>query len=525
MVLKLASASDFEEIVKLRKQVFVNELGVQDENYRDVFNDYFSKNLIVVQNQHLLGAIRVAFHRETQRFYISYLVLKSSKRNKTLGALLLGGMLRILEENGIQTIYADSHKEVVNQYFKFGCEVIGLPFYKYGFACEWIPLRYCLSNTTSSGNWMLERARPFLSAIQCRWDFPVHIVLCRNIHEYESCLYRLIATCQIFGTFPLLSTTREPLFVEWGSTHLVTAEAWCEQQPSSFEPEGKRLFEKLNSCVSNRHLLVTKRNSPLLPIAKCYAMLTGKRLQVVDDFSQLLVDEETQSIFALMTNCEQSPEDLGVLNQWAKMFALGIQISKMAQECSINLLRSYVYFTQPQTEPIVFYSIHSSEALGERTANEIRRHLNLKHQSDEINSISGSRQAAVALAATYERSVGSLSDERLFASFRNSHFIVRMGESVDEGRECSRLEALLYEGFSFGDAVRLLNDEFGNSLHDSPFLLLGDPALQIAEKPLPVAMPNRLPEPSCLGVHSLSDALVASLPDRQQDLIGNDDHE
>jgi predicted GNAT family N-acyltransferase len=492
MILKLASASDLEEIVKLRKQVFVNELGVQDENYQDVFNDYFSKNLIVVQNQHLLGAIRVAFHRETQRFYISYVVLKSSKRNKTLGALLLGGMLRIMEENGIQTIYADSHKEVVNQNLKFGCEVIGPPFYKYGFACEWIPLRYCLSNTTSSGNWMLERARPFLSAIQCRWDFPVHIVLCHNIHEYESCLYRLIATCQIFGTFPLLSTTKEPLFVEWGSTHLVTAGAWCEQQPSSFEPEGKRLFEKLNSCVSNRHLLVTKRDSPLLPIAKCYAMLTGKRLQVVDDFSQLLVDEETQSIFALMTNCEQSPEDLGVLSQWAKMFALGIQISNMAEECSINLLRSYVYFTQPQTESVVFHSINFSVAVGSRPANEIYRHLDLEHFSYGTNPIDDWSPAFAASRTANNQSAELLLGERLFASFRDSHFIVQMGERADEDAERSRCEALLYGGFSFGDTVRFLNDEFSNPPHSRLFLLFGDPALQVAEKSLPVAIPSRL---------------------------------
>ena len=143
MLLKLAtSSSELEAIVDLRKRVFVDELKIQDKNYQDVFNDYFCKNLMVIEKHQLVGAMRVAFDRHTQRFYASYFVTASFKRNRTTGVLLVGGMLRIMEENGIQTLYADSRPEILKEYLNFGCQIIGEPYRKYGFSCEWIPIRY-----------------------------------------------------------------------------------------------------------------------------------------------------------------------------------------------------------------------------------------------------------------------------------------------------------------------------------------------------------------------------------------------
>ena len=187
MLLKLAtSSSELAEIIDLRKRVFVEELKIQNPDYQDVFNDYFCKNLMVIKNQQLLGAIRVAFDRHTQRFYASYFVTASSKRNRTTGVLLVGGMLRIMRENRIQTLYADSHQQILKEYLNFGCEIMGKPYRKYGFSCEWTPIRYQLSECTSAGNWMLERASQFLSSQQCQWKFPVQLIFCRTIEEYET---------------------------------------------------------------------------------------------------------------------------------------------------------------------------------------------------------------------------------------------------------------------------------------------------------------------------------------------------
>lgn len=177
MFLKLAvSKNDLEQIVKLRKQVFVDELKVQDKDYQDIFNDHFSKNLMVIQNGQLVGAVRVVFDYHSQRFYISYLVTASSKRKKTIFALLVGGILHIMEVNRIQTIYADSHSQILEIYLKFGCEIIGKPRRKYGFHCEWTPIRYNFFQRKSVANWMLERARPFLSRQQCKWIYPIGLM-------------------------------------------------------------------------------------------------------------------------------------------------------------------------------------------------------------------------------------------------------------------------------------------------------------------------------------------------------------
>ena len=62
MLLKLATSSkELEEIIELRKRVFVDELKIQDKDYQDVFNDYFCKNLMVIKNQQLLGGNACCF--------------------------------------------------------------------------------------------------------------------------------------------------------------------------------------------------------------------------------------------------------------------------------------------------------------------------------------------------------------------------------------------------------------------------------------------------------------------------------
>lgn len=445
MLLKLAtSSSELEEIVDLRKRVFVDELKIQDKNYYDVFNDYFCKNLMVIENHQLVGAMRVAFDRYTQRFYASYFVTAAMKRNRTTGVLLVGGMLRIMEENGIQTLYADSRPEILKEYLNFGCQVIGEPYKKYGFSCEWIPIRYHLSECTPAGYWMQERACQFLSPEQCQWKFPFKLILCSSIFEYETVLESLIATRKIFSTFPVLANDKLPSSLNdsaltgLDSIEFESAQCWLKSQSDSINSDGTSSFDRFNTHISRRRILAVKSNSPLLVMAKCYAILTGKHLQVVDDFSKLRIDEETESVWVWMMETDFSVDEWDIIARQTQKVANGLQISQTAQECSINLLRNYLDFIQPQTEPVVF------------------SHGNLP----------------VVGAGEY----------RHFATFGNSHLIVRKGESSIGSQEQSFCQELLENGFSFGDALKRLNLEFSSSICSGTFLLIGDPATHIMGK-------------------------------------------
>ncbi|MBO9997571.1 MAG: hypothetical protein J7641_00965 [Cyanobacteria bacterium SID2] len=459
MLLKLAThRGDIEQIIQLRRRVFVDELKIQDPDYQDVFNDYFCKNLMVVQDQRLVGAMRVAFDRNTQRFFASYFVTASLKRNRTTGALLVGGMLRIMEENGIQTLYADSREDILNEYLKFGCEIVGKPYQKYGFSCEWTPIRYQWSQCTSAGQWMKERVRPFLFARDCQWKFPVKLICCQGIKEYETVLEDLIASRQILSTFPVLemeklsSLSNETAFIGLESIETQLAGDWLSSQSSSIDGQEKFSFDRINSLIPKRQVLVVKSDSPLRPLAKCYAMLTGKYLQEIDRFSKLCIDEACESIWVWMAGTEMNPETWDILTTQSQKVAFGFQISKTPEDCSLHLLQTYLDFIKPNAQPMVL------------TQNPI--------------SLEWSQ------------------DYREFASFGHSHSIVCRREIWMSLRELKLAREFLEEslslGGSFGNIVKQMNLKFSSSIGPQSFLLIGDPALHfIYQKsliPVPVSI-------------------------------------
>lgn len=399
---------------------------------------------MVFQDQQLVGAMRVAFERYTQRFYASYFVTAPSKRNRTTGVLLVGGMLRIMEENNIQTLYADSHQHILKEYLNFGCKIIGKPYKKYGFSCEWTPIRYQLSECTSAGNWMRERAYPFLSSQQCQWKFPVKLILCETIEEYQNSLERLIQTRQVFSTFPVLQT--EESSSHWNKLKLTavesiqtqSAQTWIETQSDSINHCS---FSQINSLVSRRRILVVKQNSSLLPMAQCYAVLTGKYLQVVDDLSQLQINQETESVGIWITQQELSHAEWDILTQQSYKVGLGLQIYQTAADCSTHLLQNYLSFIQPQIHPLIFSS-----------------------ENCAVLSLEWSR------------------NYRQFASFGESHYIMCKVEIPLGLKAQNFCQELLENGFSFGDAIKRMNLEFSSPVCSQPFLLIGDPATHIIGK-------------------------------------------
>ncbi|PPT09491.1 hypothetical protein CKA32_004136 [Geitlerinema sp. FC II] len=453
MLLKLAtSGHEIEEIVNLRKRVFVDELKIQDKDYQDVFNDYFCKNLMVMQDRQLLGSMRVAFDRYSQRFYASYFVTASSQRNRTTGVFLVGGMLRIMEENGIQTLYADSHQRILKEYLNFGCEIIGKPYKKYGFSCEWTPIRYQRSQCTSVARWMLERSRHFLSSQQCQWKFLVKLILCQTIQEYEIVLNSLIGSRQIFSIFPILtenlpSSLQDSTLTGVESIQTQSARVWLESKTSSLNSgnEEESSFDRINALIPQRRILAVKHNSPLLPMAKCYAILTGKHLQAIDCFSKLSIDRETESVWVWMMETDFNSNEWDMLVRHSRKVSLGLQLSKTVADCSIATLRNYLNLIQPQTRPIFF---------------------NPKNSLVEWNR-----------------------DYHHFAAFGDSHQILSKGESCMNFREQSFCRELLENGFSFGDTVKRLNLEFSSSICSQPFLLVGDPALHIISQQSLVKVP------------------------------------
>jgi len=97
IMLSLASPSELDELRLFRSRVYGAELGIQENTYQDVFNDHLSKNIVLRDSGRLIGTVRLAFSRETQDFYISYLTVESDKRKQSHLGLLLGAFFLLMK--------------------------------------------------------------------------------------------------------------------------------------------------------------------------------------------------------------------------------------------------------------------------------------------------------------------------------------------------------------------------------------------------------------------------------------------
>src|SRR6185436_12531507 len=108
VTLNLAVESDFNELREFRAKIYGAELGIQEDTYQDVFHDYLSKNVVLRSSGRLVGAVRLAFSRESQEFYLSYLSIESTKRNRCNLRLLLGGVFFLMKTNNVRQVRADA---------------------------------------------------------------------------------------------------------------------------------------------------------------------------------------------------------------------------------------------------------------------------------------------------------------------------------------------------------------------------------------------------------------------------------
>ena len=196
-VLAYADVSDFAELRRFRASVFADELGIQDPEYQDVFNDHFSKNVVLRRGPALKGAVRLAYSHESRSFYISYLALHPSYRNRARLALLLGAILHLMRENDIALVSGHATESNLAMYLSIGCAATGPSFRKYGFHCEWTPIEYRLGTNGSAEDRLVNRARQDLSDADAGWEFTPRVVICPTERVYAEVVRRLIATREI----------------------------------------------------------------------------------------------------------------------------------------------------------------------------------------------------------------------------------------------------------------------------------------------------------------------------------------
>ena len=348
IMLSLASPSELDELRLFRSRVYEAELGIQENTYQDVFNDHLSKNLVLRDSGRLIGTVRLAFSRETQDFYISYLTVESDKRKQTHLGLLLGAFFLLMKANQLQTVRGDSADNNLEMYLSVGCRVVGPRFRKYGFNCEWTPLCYTLGTNPTAEKRLMHHAGKYLGWEGTKWHFQPRLVLCEDLDSYRRELDKLIATREIFASIPHLARSREV------SSDL--SSAWLDP-PTILEPrdlpavasdqDGLK-FEHFNRSFNTRNLILVRRDSELSSPAKMYAMLSGKTLVPVDDWAALDLDHSEQiGSVLLVAEPSEIKQAVGSLRAALPNVAWGLATGKDAEAVSWFLLKSYFRFTGP----------------------------------------------------------------------------------------------------------------------------------------------------------------------------------
>lgn len=426
--LRIVDETSYAELREFRRRVFHHELEIQSGEYQDVFNDHFSKNVVLRSGDgSLLGAVRLAFSREKQRFYISYLTLSAECRSGTYVRLLLGAIFHLARKNGIVVLHGDATDDNLPMYLAAGCRQVGTKYRKYGFHTEWTPVEYVMGTQRQNEEMLSSRVAPLLEADRCHWQFRPRMLLCADARQYRAQLTRLIADRGIFGSVPHLggpfaihSDTVRPEQVPISGGGL--------QPRADDERELADVFARYNDSFSARHLIVMRHDSPWIDIGRTYAMLTGKRL--VHEWPPA---SGVDSVMLIL-----QPTELGdlptILANRSRDWMLGIACAESASALSQMLLRSYLEFfarsgrREPQVHPNGW--LHPHQGDGSR------------HRADLDGSVS------------------------------HAVFSMRSHDRLGEVRE--RLASLLRTGLPIGTVVQRLD---AGDQQGSHHWLLGDPCL------------------------------------------------
>jgi hypothetical protein len=450
IMLSLASPSELDELRLFRSRVYGAELGIQENTYQDVFNDHLSKNIVLRDSGRLIGTVRLAFSRETQDFYISYLTVESDKRKQTHLGLLLGAFFLLMKANQLQTVRGDSADNNLEMYLSVGCRVVGPRFRKYGFNCEWTPLCYTLGTNPTAEKRLMDHAGKYLGWEGTKWHFQPKLVLCEDLDSYRRELDKLIATREIFASIPHLARSSE------ASSDL--SSAWLDP-PTILEPrdlpavasdqDGLK-FEHFNRSFNTRNRILVRRDSELSSPAKMYAMLSGKTLVLVEDWSALDLDHPEQIGSVLLVAApSEIKQAVGSLRAALPNVAWGLATGKDAEAVSWFLLKSYFRFTGP---------VQPGEAL-------------LSHDPQ-----SSAKLIAAPLPCFVDAKAAISSGMDLLAG-HSTHLVAIAPDCFEEA--FLLLSCLCEAGYPIGEAVQQVNADVRNGSENEPLWLLGDPTLRL----------------------------------------------
>jgi N-acetylglutamate synthase-like GNAT family acetyltransferase len=439
MRLRLASSSDFETLRGCRTRTFSDELGLQQSHYKDVFNDYFSKNIILESDGRLLGAVRLAFSREAQEFFISYLFILPEYRSHSHTGLLLGAIFLLMRANGIEMVRADSADENLAMYTAAGCMVIGPRFKKYGFTCDWIPMMYRLGTNRETEERLIHHAQMQLPlGNNLKWQFVPTLLSCANMHEYQCTVDWLIRSGSAMKMVPHLAPQWRPKAPFLRDPVIACAEDFAKGTGTV------DAFVNVNSSLNPLHRIVIGRNSKLRAIGEMYAYLTRKQVVYVDSWSPLAPEaiQGAQSVL-FVANPAETNQLISSFASQSPSCLWGVATGAGEEEVSALLLRNYFEFLGPAQHRI---------------------------------SVEGFNQLENAFETLAKPTWGSSRDGTAYSRW-HSHSVWFIGADPHEAR--AMLQCLLCTGYTLGEAVRFTNLCFADKLK-SPLILVGDPSLRFS---------------------------------------------
>jgi len=337
---RFAGEADFAALQDFRARIFRDELGVQDPHYQDVFNDHFSKNVVLTRSGVFDGAVRLAYSGDLGEFFISYLTVRNERRNRADVALLLGSIFLLMRENGIRQVCGHATEMNLPMYLGVGCHSSGSWFRKYGFSCEWKPLTYQLGTNEATEERLVERVRDHLPAAEARWEFTVRIVPCADLDQFQAVFERLLSRGSTLGMIPHLGTPDRSMT---SLPHIRDMEIVA---PGSLGGERNKGFEYYNAQFDASRLCAVRRDSPFVPLARLYSVLNRRQALMVDRWEDATCAPGASSVVVLAHD-----EDVTAASSFAARAchdsAASVITAATAEEMSAKLLQKYLWGLGP----------------------------------------------------------------------------------------------------------------------------------------------------------------------------------
>jgi len=449
IVLRFATRDDVHALRQLRADIFRGELKVQNEHYQDVFADAYSKNVALFADGRLIGAVRLAFSREQQEFYISYLLLARQYRTRGLIGLLLGAVFLMMEANQLDRVRADAADDNLPMYLEAGCEIVGDRYRKYGFECEWTPVVYRLGTNPSAERAAMSRAERHIPRNRALlWHFEPGIALCPDLDTYR----RQAVSVRASDIAPHLGPAVPAMQSRWIRLRQIPLAQKTEAGLSPEAGQHDHDFAYLNARFGGDRVIVLRRGSELAEPAKLYGLLTGKHVIFVSSWTALEAADLSHARNVLFVAARGELAELAVaLAGRHDLPPGGIATAGDPAELSELLLRNFFEFLGPC--PAVPGASMLCEA-GTKEAVSFKVDL---HRSDEASLAEALADASTIIHGTRTHCV---------VAHRNVP-----GPALDA------LSGLISSGYAIGTAVRMVSVSCATQM-PWPLGLIGDPGLR-----------------------------------------------